>query len=161
MKEKRKNVMSKSIVLAFDVAASPARVCEILTTTEGQSAFWTGDCDVRPGHGRFAFPGEATVEVEITTQPERLVRMHSTSGVTHGGAMTWEYELHPAQEGTTVLFREYEFPDDYPEIDLGRTAQTWARIMDRLASYAATGTPQPYFPARGTPSRVQQENPSG
>ena len=139
--------MSKSILLAFDVAASPARVYEILISTEGQRAFWTGDCDVKAEHARFGFPGEATVEVEITTQPERLVRMHSTSDVTHGGNVKWEYELHPAGEGTTVLFRESGFSDDCPEIDIGKTAQTWARIMDRLVSYIATGTPQPFFPA--------------
>lgn len=140
--------MSKSIVLAFDVAASPARVYEILTTTQGQSAFWTADCDVYAGHARFGFPGEATVEADITTQPERLVRMHPTSGVIHGGNVTWEYELHPAEEGTTVLFREYGFSEGHPDIDLGRTAQTWAQIMDRLVSYAATGRPQPFFPAK-------------
>ncbi|HEX5299429.1 MAG TPA: SRPBCC domain-containing protein [Streptosporangiaceae bacterium] len=138
--------MSKSIVLAFDVAASPACVYHILTTTEGQSAFWTGDCDVRTGHARFNFPGESPVEVDITTQPERLVRMNAASGVTHGATMTWEYELHPAEAGTTVVFREYGFPEDYSEIDLGRITQTWARIMDRLVSYAATGTPRPFFP---------------
>jgi uncharacterized protein YndB with AHSA1/START domain len=138
--------MSKSIVLAFDAAASPARIYHILTTTEGQAAFWTADCDVRAGHARFGFPGESPVEVDITTQPQRLVCMHATSGVTHGGAVTWEYELHPAEAGTTVVFREHGFPDDYPEIDLGRTTQTWAQIMDRLASYAATGTPRPFFP---------------
>lgn len=152
--------MSKSILLAFDVAASPPRVYEILTTTKGQGAFWTADCDVHRRRARFNFPGEATVEVEINTQPERLVRMHSTSGVTHGGAVTWEYELHPAGKGTTVLFREYEFPDDYPEIDLGRTAQTWARIMDRLVSYVATGRPQPFFAAFANPGRVTREIPS-
>ena len=135
--------MSKSIVLTVDVEASPARVYQILTTTQGQSAFWTADCDVYADHARFGFPGEATVEVDITTQPERLVRMHATSGVTHGG--TWEYELHPADEGTTVLFRDLGFPEQSPDLDLGRTAQTWARIMDRLVSYVATGKPQPYF----------------
>ena len=139
--------MSKSIVLAFDVAASPARLYQILTTTEGQSAFWTADCDVHAGHARFGFPGESPIEAAITTQPERLVRMHATSGITHGGTVTWEYDLHPADEGTTVLFREYGFPEEHPDLDLGRTAQTWARIMDRLVSYAATGSPQPFFPA--------------
>jgi uncharacterized protein YndB with AHSA1/START domain len=143
--------MSKSIVLAVDVPASPARVYDILTTTDGQSAFWTGDCDVHAGHARFGFPGEPPIEADITTQPQRLVRMHATSGVVHGSTVTWEYELHPAGEGTTVLFREHGFPEDYPEINLGRNAQTWARIMDRLASYVATGTPQPFFPATAAP----------
>ena len=147
--------MSKTIVLAFDVAATPARMYHILTTTEGQSAFWTGDCDIHSDHARFSFPAESPVHVDITTEPERLVRMHSTSGVTHGGTVTWEYELHPAAKGTTVVFREYGFPEDYSEVDLGRTTQTWARIMDRLASYVATGTPQPFFPAalRNPPRR--------
>jgi uncharacterized protein YndB with AHSA1/START domain len=141
------NTMSKSIVLAFDVAASPARVYEILTTTQGQSAFWTADCDVSADRARFCFPGEAAVEAVITPQPQRLVRMHATSGVTHGGNVTWEYELHPAEEGTTVLFREYGFPEGCHDIDIGRTAHTWAQIMDRLVSYVATGRPQPFFPA--------------
>ena len=139
--------MSKSIVLAFDVAATPARVYEILATTQGQSAFWTADCDVHADHARFSFPGEATVEVDITMQPERLVRMNPTSGVTPGGNVAWEYELHPAKDGTTVLFREYGFPQEHSDIDLGRTAHTWAQIMDRLVSYVATGKSQPYFPA--------------
>ena len=45
-----------------------------------------------------------------------------------------------------MLFRHYGFADGYPEIDLGHTAQTWALILDRLAKYAATGKPQPFFP---------------
>ena len=38
-------------------------------------------------------------------------------------------------------------PVRYAEVDLGHTAQTWALILDRLAKYLATGTPQPFFPA--------------
>ena len=149
--------MTKSIVLAADVAASPARVYEILTTTEGQSAFWTADCHVYADHARFGFRGESPIEADITTQPERLVRMHATSGLTNAGTLTWEYELHPADEGTTVLFREYGLPENYSDIDPGRTAQTWAQIMDRLVSYIATGTPQPYFPAVAVPGRIERE----
>jgi hypothetical protein len=52
-----------------------------------------------------------------------------------------------AEEGTSVLFRHYGFGEGYAEIDLGHTAQTWALILDRLASYVASGTPQPFFSA--------------
>jgi len=149
--------MSKSIVLAFDVAADPARVYQILTTTQGQSAFWTADCDVHAGHARFGFPGKATVEADITTQPERLVRMNPTPGLTHGGNVTWEYELHPVKDGTTILFRDYGFPQEHSDMDLGRTARTWAQIMDRLISYIATGKPQPFFPATADAGRIEQE----
>ena len=38
--------MSQIITLAVDVQADTARLFEILTTTEGQRAFWTADCDV-------------------------------------------------------------------------------------------------------------------
>jgi hypothetical protein len=44
-----------------------------------------------------------------------------------------------------VLFRHYGFGSGYAEIDLAHTAQTWALIMDRLAAYANTGEPAPFF----------------
>jgi hypothetical protein len=46
-----------------------------------------------------------------------------------------------------VLFRHYGFGEGYAEIDLAHTAQSWALILDRLAGYLASGTPQPFFPA--------------
>jgi hypothetical protein len=46
-----------------------------------------------------------------------------------------------------VLFRHYGFGAGYAEIDLAHTAQTWALILDRLARYIDTGTPDPFFPA--------------
>jgi hypothetical protein len=48
--------MERSIVLAADVEADRARVFEVLTTTSGQRAFWTPDCDVSAGKARFGFP---------------------------------------------------------------------------------------------------------
>jgi hypothetical protein len=90
--------------------------------------------------------------------------MDPTSVVTHGGNVTWEYELHPAEDVTTVLFREYGFPEEHSDIDLGRTAQTWARIMDRLVRYVATGKPQPFFPAAAGAGRGAEDSsrsPSG
>ena len=51
------------------------------------------------------------------------------------------------QTGTGVLFRHFGFGEGYAEIDLAHTAQTWAQIMDRLAGYVASGSPQPFFPA--------------
>jgi len=45
-----------------------------------------------------------------------------------------------------VLFRHYGFAAGYTEIDFAHTAQTWALILQRLAGYAASGSPQPFFP---------------
>jgi len=46
-----------------------------------------------------------------------------------------------------VLFRHYGFGEGYAEIDFAHTAQTWALILARLSGYAASGQPQPFFPA--------------
>jgi hypothetical protein len=76
--------------------------------------------------------------------------MHVTSGFPFWEGSTWEWELAPAtraETGTTVLFRHYAFGDGYAENDLGHTAQSWALILGRLVAFAATGRPQPFFPA--------------
>ena len=143
--------MDRSIILAADVQADHARVFEILSTTQGQRGFWTADCEVSAGHARFGFP-QAPVDLltDVTTEPGKLVRMRVTTGFPFWEGSTWEWELGAAsraEAGTSVLFRHYGFGDGYPEIDLGHTAQTWALIMQRLARYVATGTPEPFFPA--------------
>jgi len=142
--------MSRSITLAVDIDADPARVVEILSTTEGQRGFWTTDCDVSGDHARFGFAAAPVdLETDVTTEPGKLVRMHVTSGFPFWEGSTWEWEVGEAtraETGTGVLFRHYGFGEGYPETDLGHTAQTWALILDRLAKFATTGTPQPFFP---------------
>jgi hypothetical protein len=143
--------MDRSIILTVDVNADPTRVSDILSSTEGQRAFWTADCDVSADHARFGFV-QAPVDLEttVTTEPGKLVRMRVTSGFPFWDGSTWEWELGEAsraETATAVLFRHYGFAPGYPEIDLGHTAQTWALILDRLTRYVATGTPQPFFPA--------------
>jgi uncharacterized protein YndB with AHSA1/START domain len=143
--------MTRTITLAVDVPADAARVFEILSTTDGQRAFWTADCDVTSDSARFGFP-EAPVDLEttVTTEPEKLVRMRVTSGFAFWEGTTWEWELGPATRagsGTGVLFRHYGFAEEYPEIELGHIAQTWAMIMARLVEHVETGAPVPFFPA--------------
>ena len=142
--------MDRSIILAADVPADHARVFEILSTTQGQRGFWTADCEVSGGHARFGFP-QAPVDLltEVTTEPGKLVRMRVTTGFPFWEGSAWEWELGPAaraETGTGVLFRHYGFADEYPEIDFAHTAQTWALILQRLSGYAASGSPQPFFP---------------
>ena len=67
--------------LAVDVAADADRVFEILSTTEGQRGFWTADCDVSGDRARFGFAqAPVDLEVDVTTEPAKLVRMQVTSG---------------------------------------------------------------------------------
>lgn len=143
--------MSGSITLAVDVDTSPGRVFEILSTIDGQRAFWTEDCDVSADRARFGFPSTPIdLEVDVTTEPGKLVRMLVTSGFPVWEGSTWEWELGNAvraETGTGLVFRHHGFGEGYPEADLGHTAQTWALILDRLAKYAASGIPQPLMPA--------------
>ena len=140
--------MTRSITLATDVAGDLTRVFDVLSTTKGQRAFWTADCDVSSDHARFGF-AEAPVDLEVavTSEPVKLVRMHVTSGFPFWTGSTWEWELSATDAGVIVLFRHFGFAEGYPESDLGHTAQTWAMILDRLTRYVATGDPQPFFPA--------------
>ncbi len=143
--------MDRSITLAVDIAADPTHVYGILSTTAGQRGFWTADADVYPDRARFGFPGAPMdLATTVTAQPATLVRMRVTTGFPYWQGSTWEWELSAAtraEGGTTVLFRHHGFADGYPEADLAHTAQTWAMILDRLAGYAGTGTPNPFFPA--------------
>src|SRR3954452_2329356 len=100
------HVMDRSIALAVDVTADAARVFEILSTTEGQRAFWTADCDVSADRARFGF-AQAPVDLEtsVTTEPGKLVRMQVTSGFPYWEGSTWEWEIGPAartESGTGV-----------------------------------------------------------
>jgi uncharacterized protein YndB with AHSA1/START domain len=145
--------MSRTTTLAVDVDADASRVFEILSTTDGQRSFWTDDCEVLGRRARFSFQqAPVDLEVDVTTEPAKLVRMHVTSGFPFWEGSTWEWELGPAtraETGTNVLFRHYGFADGYPEADHGHTAQTWAMVLDRLARYVESGTPQPLFTAVG------------
>jgi len=136
--------------LAVDVAADARRVFGILSTTEGQRGFWTANCDVSGYRARFGFAqAPVDLEVDVTAEPDKLVRMQVTSGFPFWDGSTWEWELGPAtraESGTGIVFRHYGFADGYPETDLGHTAQTWARVLDRLAAYADSGRPRPLFP---------------
>lgn len=139
--------MNRSITLAIDVDGDLARIFKVLSTTEGQRSFWTSDCDVTGDRGRFGFTSAPVdLEVDVSTERDKLVRMQVTSGFPFWEGSTWEWELGDATRastGTSVLFRHYGFAPNYAEIDLGRTAQTWALVLDKLAAYVSSGTPQP------------------
>ena len=145
--------MDPSIILATDVDADRARVFEIVSTTRGQRGFWTADCEVSGGRARFGFPqAPSDLLTEVAVEPDKLVRMRVTAGFPHWEGSTWEWQLGEAARapaGTSVLFRHYGFGEGYAEIDFAHTAQTWALILARLTGYAASGQPQPFFPAPG------------
>jgi len=143
--------MGHEIILAINVDAAPERVFEILSTTDGQKAFWTSDCDVTASHARFGFEGAPVdLDVSVETEANKLVRMQVLSGFPFWDGSTWEWELRASNDHencTTVIFRHRGFGEGIAENDLGGTAQTWAMTLQHLANYVTTGMPQPYFAA--------------
>lgn len=71
--------MPGSITLAVDVTADAPEVFDILTSTRGQRGFWTPDCELSGDHARFGFArSPISLEVDVTAEPSKLVRMHVT-----------------------------------------------------------------------------------
>lgn len=164
---------TQPITLAVTVDAGPDRVFDILSTSEGQRAFWTADCDITGAHARFGFPGaSADVQADVALEPNRLVRMRVTAGprTSFLENSTFEWALNGTERDTRteVVFRHYGFADYVrggewhgersPEFDFGEMAETWALLLDRLRSYISTGTPNPYFPASaGQPQPLDRD----
>ena len=96
--------MDRSIILAADVEADRSRVFEALSTTNGQRAFWTPDCDMSADHARFGFP-QAPMDLltDVITEPGKLVRMRVTSGFPFWKGSTWEWELCEPARGSDRL----------------------------------------------------------
>ncbi len=108
----------------------------MLSTTEGQRAFWAADCEVVADRARFDFPqAPMDLEAAVSTEEDRLVCMRVTSGFPFWeGSTTWKWELGAATRagiGTSVLFCHYAFGKACAESDLGHTAHTWTLILDR------------------------------
>jgi uncharacterized protein YndB with AHSA1/START domain len=145
--------MALRIALATTVEAPPSEVYDVLRSTEGQRSFWTSDCELDDGHGRFGFvQAPVDLNVSISLVADELVRMRVESGFPGWNGSTWEWVLSPHRDApnhTNVQFRHYDFESSYGENDVAFTAQTWAMILDRLARFMRTGTRDPFFANEG------------
>lgn len=143
--------MPGPILLAVDIEADAGRIYDAISTQTGQAAFWTSDLDVEPVVGsiaRFGFP-EAPVDLRMRVdvlEPNRLVGWTCLGDFPFwaGTTVAWELSVAPTG-GTTVLFRQDGWSDDYPDLDYARVSYVWGRILGALKGYAETGTPQPFL----------------
>lgn len=136
-----------SIVLSVDVEADAAHLFTILSTTDGQAATWTSDCEVGADRARFGFAGAPMdLSCDVDADHDRAIRFTVTDGFPFWNGSVFEWELGPAaraETGTNVLFRHRGFEDGYPEQDIAMTAHTWATILSSLKAHAETGACQP------------------
>lgn len=139
--------MSRSIVLAIEVAAEPSAVFEAIITTQGLASFWTpnvsGSTDVG-GSLSFGF-SEAPVDLEMTvTDVDGSTVAWACSGPWPGWAettVTWS--TAPSDAGTVVVFRHDDWDDGVEDPVFGSVALTWAMVLQALKAYAETGVPAP------------------
>jgi hypothetical protein len=137
------------IALAIRAEGPRSHVYEVLSTTEGHRAFWTTDCDVHADHARFGFlQAPVDLEVSVNLVHDELVSMTVTSGFPGWNGSTWQWALSSASDDedvTVVQFRHFGFEPGHDEDAVGFTAQSWAMILERLARFVKSGTPDPFF----------------
>ena len=137
---------------AVDIDADAVTIFGAITTRDGLAGFWTSDCDAQAAIGtvsRFGFPA-APVDLHMRVdglQPNRSVSWTCLGDFPYWAGTTITWELTPAAggRGSTLSFRHDGWGDDYPEIEYARVNYTWGRIVGALASYALSGTPDPFL----------------
>jgi len=139
--------MSRTIVLAIDVAAEPSTVHEAVSSTSGLASFWTpsvnGSTEVG-GELSFGFT-EAPVDLQMSVVASGRDAVEWECGGPWpdwgGTRVTWE--MAPSDNGTMVVFRHAGWSADVPDTELGSVALTWAMTLQALKSYVETGVVAP------------------
>lgn len=136
------------IMHVVTIHASPARIYEALTTTDGIRHWWTRDAvldDRVGGSGEFGF-GERQVVTRVSVdalEPHALVAWTIVASSAPAGwqGTTISFDLRPEASTTVLTFAHRGFErggDDYD-----RVAADWSHDLARLKSYLETGNGLP------------------
>jgi uncharacterized protein YndB with AHSA1/START domain len=140
----------QTIQHSIEIEAAPATVHRALTTTEGNRAWWTRDCEVGSRAGDTAVFRFDDGKVEMRFRIDKLdptdVRMtcvgHVSNPDWHGTILT--YRLTPAAGGkATRLDLEHSgFREKNALYE--RCVGGWAHFMGSIKSYLENGQGKPY-----------------
>ncbi len=134
------------VLFRFDVPASPAKVLEAVTTTDGIKGFWTSRAEVPKDVGEALKLGFAIAplpfDLRLEQSDQQSVVWRTETFPPHWVGTTIHWDVEASDNGSTVSFRHEGFDDDE---EAGRVAYTWGQIMTRLVEYAETGRPNPVF----------------
>ncbi|MCJ0872594.1 SRPBCC domain-containing protein [Streptomyces sp. AP-93] len=135
------------ITFQTDIAANRTTVYEALNTHEGLTGWWTTGVNRKDEILFFDFP-EIPEPFQLRRDRADQDEVRWTSVGTfpphwNGTVITWQLTDGPDGAGTRVDFRHAGFAESDPA--LAHSAGTWEQLMTRLAQYAETGTPQPFF----------------
>lgn len=140
--------MSRSIVLAIDVASTPDAVHSAIASTDGLASFWTssvsGSTDVG-GDLSFGFEA-APVPLQMTvsaTEAAKLVEWECGGPWPNWGGTRVSWATAPSDNGTMVVFRHDGWVPDVTDAELGSVALTWAMTLQALKAFGETGIAAP------------------
>lgn len=141
--------MSREIVLAVEIPASPGDVFRTVTTQEGLASFWTSDVDAEPSVGaelRFGFP-DAPVDLAmvVTALDEaRRVEWECPGPWPSWAGTRVEWTITGAGDAKSMAtFVQRGWDDAVSDTELGSVALVWARILMALAAHLETGESVP------------------
>ena len=107
-----------------DRGASRSKVYDVLRLTEGQRGFWTSDCELDDGHGRFGFL-EAPVDLNVSdlTGRRRAREDEGRVGLSRVGTgrrgSGCSVPITTRRSETNVQFRHYDFESSYDGVRHG------------------------------------------
>ena len=144
--------MTGPMLQTVDVARDAHAIYEAITTTAGEAAFWTSDCDLKPVVGSIARFGFAGAPVDLRMQIDELtpgerIRWSCLGDLPHwaGTTVTWTLSPAPSGSGTAVASAHDGWSADYPDDEYARVNYTWGRIVGALKAYAESGVAAPFL----------------
>jgi len=120
------------IVHEIDIATTPERLFEVLTTQAGLSAWYTPDTEVTANEVQFKFAGLTTLRfrVEKFDVPEEWKSTPIT------------FDIVPDRHSVTLKFRQSGFADGYRP--LGGFSYCWGQYIRSIKLLLETGKGEPF-----------------
>jgi uncharacterized protein YndB with AHSA1/START domain len=144
--------VTRSIILAIEIAAPTADIYRAITTKTGLSSFWTpnvagaSEASTEGAELNFGF-AEAPVDLQMmvtNVESDREVRWSCSGPWPHwtGTGITWTIEV-AGSGANLVLFRHEGWPEDQPDAEFGSVAMVWAKVLLALDEHVTTGAVVP------------------
>ena len=141
----------KTIHHVFEIAATPAKVWDAITTEDGLSSWWSTRVSAPDQNVgtlvKFTFRGDFNPIMKIeAVNPGKQLDWRCVDGHEKWADGTFRFQLEPADGGTKVRFwQQYavELADDY----YGTYNYNWGYYLQSLSDYCETGTGHPFVSA--------------
>jgi uncharacterized protein YndB with AHSA1/START domain len=137
----------RTIIHAFDAAASREQVFAALTSTDELAAWWTTKVTGDAGPGGligFNFAGDFNPEMRVTAvDAPSTLSWECVGGVEQWAANTFHFELEGQGASTHVRFRQ-DYANELSDDDYGAYNYNWGYYLESLRQYCETGVGKPF-----------------